>query len=231
MVWVEYVRLVMLRVSAGGQRVGLPIDIAPLDRTMLDTATRTLARAFVDDPLFEWVFPDPATRAQKLGVLNRIPLQYGLRYGLRVTQSDRGRRVAIWLRPGQSLTPVGMARSGMLAAPFRVGFASLGRFARANATMEPVHKQAMGGQPHWHLLIVAVEPDLQGQGRGVALVRDGLDRADQDGLSCYLDTSRAANVPFYEHLGFATVAQVALGKGGGPPGWGMCRDPQPAATG
>ena len=210
--------------------MGQPIDIAPLDRALLDTAAAALARAFVDDPMFEWVFPDPGSRTQKLGVLNRIPLEYGLRHGLRVTQCDRGRGVAIWLRPGQSLTPLGMARSGMLAAPLRVGFAPLGRFARANATMEPVHKKAMGAQPHWQLLIVGVDPDLQGQGRGAALVRDGLDRADRDGLPCYLDTSKAANVPFYEHLGFATVDQVPLGKGG-PPGWGMRREPNPAGIG
>jgi ribosomal protein S18 acetylase RimI-like enzyme len=210
--------------------MGQPIDIAPLDRALLDTAGGTLARAFVDDPMFEWVFPDPASRARKLGVLNRIPLEYGLRYGLLVTESDSGRGVAIWLRPGQSLTPLGMARCGMLSAPVKVGFAALGRFARANAMMEPVHKQAMGGRPHWQLLIVGVDPDLQGRGLGAALVRDGLHRADRDGLACYLDTSKAANVPFYEHLGFETVDQVQLGKGG-PPGWGMRREPQPAGIG
>jgi GNAT superfamily N-acetyltransferase len=96
--------------------------------------------------------------------------------------------------------------------------------------MEPVHKQAMGAQPHWQLLIVGVDPDLQGQGRGAALVRNGLDQADRDGLPCYLDTSKAANVPFYEHLGFAAVDQVPLGKGG-PPGWGMRREPRPAGIG
>jgi GNAT superfamily N-acetyltransferase len=220
----------MLRIPAGGLRVGQPINIAPMDRAMINTAADTLARAFVDDPMFEWVFPDPATRRQKLAVLNRIPLEFGLRSGLMVTQSDNGRGVAIWLRPGQSLTPMGMARSGMLTAPFRVGFASLGRFARANATMEPVHKKAMGDLPHWQLLIVAVDPDLQGQGHGAALVRQGLDRVDRDGLPCYLDTSKAANVPFYEYLGFAAVDQVPLGKGG-PPGWGMRREPQPPGAG
>lgn len=47
-----------------------------------------------------------------------------------------------------------------------------------------------------------------------------LDQADRDGLPCYLDTSKAANVPVYEHLGFETVDLVPLAKGG-PPGWGM----------
>jgi len=42
--------------------MGQPIDIAPLDRAMLGTAADTLARAFVEDPMFEWVFPDSATR-------------------------------------------------------------------------------------------------------------------------------------------------------------------------
>lgn len=68
--------------------------MAALDRSMLAAATETLAAAFMHDSLFEWVFPDPKTRGRGLRSLNRVPLEYGLRYG-RVRQSDDGRCVAI----------------------------------------------------------------------------------------------------------------------------------------
>lgn len=199
-------------------------EIGPLTRPMLETAAATLGRAFYEDPMFEWVFPDPAPRLKRLTVLGRVPLGYGLRYDLTVRQTEGGRCVAIWVPPGQSLTPLRMARCGLLAAPFRAGFGPLARFAGANATMEPVHEQAMGGLPHWQLLILTVDPERQGRGHGTALLREGLDRVDRDGLACYLDTSTPSNVPFYERLGFEVVGEVPLGKGG-PPGWGMRRGP------
>ncbi len=198
--------------------------IVPLDAATLKTATTTLARAFRDDPMFEWVFPDAATREQDLASLNRVAVEYGLRYG-RATQSDGGRCVAIWLPPGESMSMGRMARSGMLAAPFRVGFRPMAKFAGANGVMDKVHKRHVT-QPHWQLLIVGVDPSIQGQGRGSAIVREGLGQADRAALPCYLDTSKTANLPFYEKLGFAVVEEAVLGKGG-PPAWGMLRPPTP----
>ena len=194
--------------------------VAPLDQSMLDAATDTLVRAFMDDSMFGWVFPEPAARASGLRRLNRIPLEYGQRYGY-VRQSGEGRCVAIWIPPGEPMSPVRMIRCGMLTVPLRTGLRPLARFGGANAVMDKIHKRHMSG-PHWELLIVAVDPELQGRGRGSDLVRDGLARADESGLPCYLNTNTPANVPFYERLGFTVLEQATLGKGG-PPAWAMSR--------
>ena len=203
--------------------------VAPFTQSMVDTGTSTIARAFMSDPLYEWAFPDAATREQKLAVLHRVLLEYGLRYGQRITQSDDGRCVAIWVPPGQSTDLVGLARSGMLTAPLKIGPRPMARLARADAAIEPIRKQAMGDQPHWYLFIAAIDPDLQGRGRGGALLREGLARVDADGLPCFLDTNNEANLSLYEKFGFTTVAQVQVGEDG-PQGWGMRRDPQPAGA-
>lgn len=108
--------------------------------------------------------------------------------------------------------------------PFKVGFGPMARFARANSTMEPVHEEAMKGQPHWQLLIVAADPALQGRGRGTTLLREGLARVDLGGRACYLDTSNPANLPLYRRFGFEVVEELPLGPGG-PLGWGMRRQP------
>ncbi len=198
--------------------------VAPLARSMLDVADDTLVAAFMDDSLFRWVFPDPATRPRRLRRLNRVPLEYGLRYGY-VRQSDEGRCVAIWIPPGEPMSPGRMVRSGMLAVPFRTGLGPLARFGGANGVMDKIHKRHMGG-PHWELLIVGVDPALQGRGRGSALVRDGLARADESGLPCYLNTNTPANVPFYEQLGFSVLEEATLGKDG-PTAWAMRREAIP----
>ncbi len=195
--------------------------VAPLDRSMLEAADDTLVRAFMDDSMFGWVFPDPVARARGLCRLNRVPLEYGQRYGY-VRQSDEGRCVAIWIPPGERMSPGRMIRCGMLTVPLRTGLRPLARFGGANGVMDKIHQRHMNG-PHWELLIVAVAPELQGRGRGSALVRDGLARADASGLPCYLNTNTPANLPLYEHLGFTVLEQATLGKGG-PPAWAMRRD-------
>jgi len=195
--------------------------VAPLDPTMVETANDTLEQAFWDDAMVVWVFPDPRTRARGLRRLMRVPLEYGVRFG-HVRQSDGGRCVAIWVPPGIPTTPARMIRSGLLGVPFRTGLGPLGRFAGAGGVMDKIHKRHMTG-PHWELLIVGVDPQLQGQGRGSALVREGLARADAAGLPCYLNTNTPSNLPLYERLGFTVLEEATLGKGG-PPAWAMRRE-------
>lgn len=62
---------------------------------------------------------------------------------------------------------------------------------------------------------------------GGALLTPIFQRADQEGLPCYLETFVSANVPFYEHRGFKVVeagvepqSQVAF--------WAMKREPHAA---
>jgi ribosomal protein S18 acetylase RimI-like enzyme len=195
--------------------------VAAFDRSMLEAANDTLVTAFMDDSMVGWVFPDAASRARRLRRLNRVPLEYGLRYG-HVRQSGQGRCVAIWVPPGQPMSPWRMVRSGMLGVPARTGLSPLARFGGAGGVMDKIHKRHMDG-PHWELLLIGVDPDLQGQGRGSALVRDGLALVDSAALPCYLNTNTPANLPFYERLGFRVLEEAVLGKGG-PPAWAMRRD-------
>ena len=198
-------------------------DIQPLTREVIDRATITLERAFSTDPMFTWIFPDPIQRSQSLRRLNRVPLEYGLRYG-HVTQSNNGLAIAIWIPPDRPMTMGRMVRSGALKMPFRIGFGPFAKFMGANEIMGRLHKKYVP-EPHWQLLIVGVDPELQGRGLGTALVKEGLARADRANCPCYRDTSKEQNLAFYERLGFAVVEATALGDGG-PTGWAMRRDPR-----
>jgi ribosomal protein S18 acetylase RimI-like enzyme len=197
--------------------------IEPLARNDMGAAAKTLAQAFMTDPMFRWMFPREDRRLVALQRFIRVPLEYGLRYG-HVMRSESAKAVAIWVPPERRMSMLSMARSGFLAAPFQIGLGPFLKFAGANQTMEKIHHRYVP-EPHWYLLIVGVDPELQGQGRGGALVAEGLARADKANAPCYLDTSEERNLAFYERLGFKVAETAVLGKGG-PPAWGMRREPQ-----
>lgn len=195
--------------------------IAELESKNSERASMTLGQAFETDPMFEWIFPDEATRPELSRTLTQVPLRYGLRFG-RVTESNAVQAVAIWIPPERPLSIGGLIRCGMLGMPFHIGFGPFSRFMSANAVMDRFHSKHVP-EPHWYLFAIGVSPELQGQGLGTALVTEGLERADQDGCPCYLETSSERNVPYYERFGFTVVGKAALGKNG-PPGWAMRRE-------
>ncbi len=58
-------------------------------------------------------------------------------------------------------------------------------------------------------------PDHQRRGLGSLLVAPAIERADEDGLACYLETSDPRNVAFYQRFGFEVVDDaLALVPGG-----------------
>jgi GNAT superfamily N-acetyltransferase len=75
-----------------------------------------------------------------------------------------------------------------------------------------------------YLSHIGVTPERQGEGLGSALMRDGLARADREGVPTWLETSKATNATYYERFAFRTVVDEDA-PGGGPHIWFMRRDP------
>jgi len=73
---------------------------------------------------------------------------------------------------------------------------------------------------HWHLGPVAIEPCVQCQGIGSALLTAFCVHMDAYGAVAYLETDRQANVHFYQKFGFAVVAEADVM---GVPNWFMSR--------
>jgi GNAT superfamily N-acetyltransferase len=179
----------------------------------------TLARAFEDDPVWAWLFPDEATRERRSRQVFQVYLADSLRVGQVFTTPDRT-GASLWKPPGKwKLGNGAIVRS--LPALLR----AFGRRLPASLEVERKVESQHPTEPHWYLAILGTDPTAQGQGVGGALIRQVTDRCDADGLPAYLESSKQANVPYYERFGFEVTGETQLGNDG-PTIWFMWRDPQ-----
>ncbi|MEV6418562.1 GNAT family N-acetyltransferase [Streptomyces sp. NPDC051662] len=200
----------------------MPIKNTPRAATLDDAqpVSRALARAFGDDPMMRWFFPDDSSREAVLGryFTTLFTRQYA-HHGV-CERTDAG--AAFWVSPEGQAKAVPDAETIQELQNILGDRAPLFRDA-VEAAAEHTPKE-----PHWYLAVIGADPAAQGQGHGAALLRSGLAKADTEGLPAYLESSKPSNLPVYEHFGFAVREEVRL-PGGGPVLWAMRREPRPPA--
>lgn len=185
----------------------------------LDLVVAVAAAAFRDDPVMGWVFPDPATRPERLRALFSMPAGDMLRGGGDVHLCD-GASVALWRRPGHEhgLREADDEHTRAAVSGFRDD--ELERLLVLGSTLAAHHPR----EPHWFLHVLGTEPDRQGHGLGAVVVAPVLERCDADGVRAYLESSNPRNLPFYRRLGFVDAGEIALE--GGPSLTPMWREPR-----
>jgi GNAT superfamily N-acetyltransferase len=176
-----------------------------------------LARAFYDDPVFRWLFPDDAKRlVQSKRYFEgraRILLRQGECYTV-----DGSEAAAMWARPGEwHDPPIDVLRQFVHLVP------ALGRRIPRSLAGLRVIEERHPRAPHWYLSVLGTEPDRQGQGLGSAVMQPVLEECDRLEIPAYLETGTERNVAFYTRHGFKVRDEFRLPKG--PPIWLMWRDP------
>ncbi|WP_042363816.1 GNAT family N-acetyltransferase [Streptacidiphilus neutrinimicus] len=175
----------------------------------LGELVRVLARAFYEDPQFLWSLPDQRDRLRRIERIFDTILRFeALRHDTVQLAEDGAGTIlggAVWLPPHHWRDP--LSRQLLTAPGFLRGY---GRRIGYGGAFQSACWKAHPCEPHWYLYILGVEPDVQGRGVGAALLRAGLERSDAAGLPAYLESSNLANVPLYEHFGFAVTGRLAL---------------------
>ena len=69
------------------------------------------------------------------------------------------------------------------------------------------HKDIMGDRPHWYLELLSTRNEYQRKGIGRILLQWGIDKADADGLECYLGSTPQGK-GLYEKFGFKEVKEA-----------------------
>ena len=188
-------------------------------RADLDGVCRSLARAFLDDPVMEWMFPDDDRRAELNERFFRLRVS-GLLAQDEVYTTDGYAGAACWAEPGR--WEMGW-REGIV---FALRVATMVRtrgalLARGWQIVDAAHPK----EPHWYLAILGTEPEAQGQGVGSALLQPVLDDCDRNDVPAFLESSKERNIAFYARHGFRVTRELTLPEG--PPIWQMWRDPRP----
>lgn len=194
----------------------------------VEASGTVLARAFQDDPGAVVLDPDPARRAEMLPGFFRTFVAASLAEdGDLIVAGDPIAGIASWFGPARHGPSEGaMASHGFGDVLERWGPEASERILAMTGEIDAQHERLISG-PHLRLEFFGVEPRHQGSGIGSALIDDGHGRADDLGLSCYLETFTEPNVRYYERRGYAVVGECRVGDG--VPVYGMVREPQAAS--
>ncbi|MFF3407302.1 GNAT family N-acetyltransferase [Streptomyces sp. NPDC002742] len=204
--------------------MGVAIRVAgEADRELV---VRLLDDAFQDDPVSNWVFPDPAHRRATHPGLMAAFTDVVLAEG-RIDLAEDGSACALWLS----------VPAGKHEGEGEDGGADEDGPARLRAAVDPDNERVelIGrltadihpeGRAHAYLWMIGVAPERQGEGLGGALIESVLDRCDREGLAAYLEASNARSRALYERLGFALTGRP-LDLPEGPRMWPMWREPRP----
>ncbi|MFD1557192.1 GNAT family N-acetyltransferase [Paraburkholderia silviterrae] len=162
-----------------------------------------LAQAFLDDPFYRAVTIESAIdEVRRQWVLARyfeLAIAEGSVIGeVRYAGTDGA---AIWITSKASDAEValqGAARNKALAALLGAnGYANYTRICDAMAARVPARLANA-----WHLSILGVRPAARGRRLAHNLLELTLNRADQHGATCFLETFDRLSLPFYHRLGF-----------------------------
>jgi GNAT superfamily N-acetyltransferase len=161
-----------------------------------------LVLAFSADPGARWTWPEPH---QYLAHFPELVRAFGGKaFAHQSAYYFEGYGgAALWLPPGiQSDEDALMALFQRTASP-----QIQGDLAKVFENMASYHPT----EPHWYLPLIGVDPSLQGNGLGAALLKHGLVRCDRDNKPAYLESTTPRNIPHQRH-GFEVLGEIQVSR-------------------
>jgi GNAT superfamily N-acetyltransferase len=184
-------------------------DVAPVGAA--------LARAFFDDPIFRWIFPDDDRRREALPPFFS-QFAKAMQRSDEVYVAGEVSGAALWSPPGELAVPEAEAEEFNRHLE-EISGADAERSFAIGKMIEEHHPPGS----YYFLQFMGVEPERQGRGIGSALLAPVLQRCDREGERAYLDATSPRNKELYERHGFRAGDPYA--PEGCPPLWPMWREP------
>ena len=191
-------------------------EAVPVTPGLVKGAAQAAADGFFDNEIWVWLLRGDWQRRRLLprhyrAMIRRVYMPRGAAW---TTPDALG--AALWFPPG-TLEMTARERLAEQLSLVPEGVSCFRRAMRWEGLMVEHHP----AEPHWYLQTLSVSPEAQRGGVGTALIRPGLDRADAEGMPCFLETQRESNIPYYRRFGFELTREVSLHDS--PPVWLMWR--------
>lgn len=195
----------------------LPVRRAePGDR---EAVVATIVRAFTEDPLVRWFFPDDTSYESRASAFFGYLFDIRVRHG-EVHVAGDGASTALWSPPGGvTMDPAEQDRRWETQVMLGGEPAEIERIDLFDATVEDMRPPGH----YWYLGVLATDPARRGAGFARAVLNPVLQRADDDRTPVFLETGTPENLPFYERFGFVVLAEDRVADG--PQVWALRRSP------
>lgn len=211
----------------------MTIEVTQMTEADIDGAIDTIQQAFANDPYNNWVYPD---RSKVDLTRNRVSLtlrcRWGITHGLFHVARDSSNPAkilgcAMWMPPQPPSQPetwsLYLSYWWLWLNQIRMntwygrGGLSTQRYWIWKARQAEAQKELWTSEKGYYFCnIVTVLPEAQGQGVGRKLMEEVLGMADEEGVGCYLESSRKVpNVPIYEKFGFELAREMECKDGDG----------------
>ena len=186
-----------------------------LQNDQIEAASRVAARAFQNDPLLVYCFPDPIERKIKSVTHCEYLILLGILSGEVFTTSSNIEGVAVWHAydiKDQKIEKQSKEIIRRLRRVKRENFSDRLFAEKYSITAEiynSLHNEH-ANFPNWDLTMIAVDPLHQGKGYASMLIKPKLRELDRQNLHCYVNTQNENNVSLYEYFGFELVGEIKV---------------------
>jgi len=180
-----------------------------------------LTRAFADDAIVRFIFPDDATYADRAGLFFGHYFDVRFAGGEITVSGDDVAGASLWTPPGGNRKGKAFVEAHWQRTVVAVlEPEEIARYEAFRAVLEAMTPR----EPHWYLGLLGTDPDRRRSGVARALLTPMLERADRERLPVFLETGMPENLDIYGRFGFELLREAVVPSG--PLVWGMLRTPR-----
>ena len=184
-------------------------------KTELDQAAMVFSKAFLNYPLYTYLFPDVDQRKKLLPILFEISVTYLSEFVYGIAHGDSVQAVLLMDSPNKKEPSLKSLIAILVKYGYQLPF-------RKSIKMLSIFNKIHNAQPKsnfYYIQAIAVDPTIQGGGFGKMIIHFVKELAGNQPI--YLETNDELNVAYYQKRGFVLYKEYVCDKSKKLKTWSM----------